>query len=82
VTWASLRKNKQSTLSPNRVGRPGQTFAGIAPQEELPREAVYNWAFQDSVPETPEDKARKTIDDLLDKAGWLVQDRDKANVGA
>jgi type I site-specific restriction endonuclease len=34
------------------------------------------------MPETPEDKARKTIDDLLAKAGWLVQDRDKANVSA
>jgi type I site-specific restriction endonuclease len=34
------------------------------------------------MPETPEDKARKTIDDLLGKAGWLVQDRDKANVSA
>lgn len=34
------------------------------------------------MPETPEDRARKTIDDLLDKGGWLVQDRDKANVNA
>jgi type I restriction enzyme, R subunit len=34
------------------------------------------------MPETPEDKARKTIDDLLAKACWLVQDRDKANVPA
>jgi type I restriction enzyme R subunit len=34
------------------------------------------------MPETPEDRARKTIDDLLDKAGWVVQDRDKANVSA
>jgi len=34
------------------------------------------------MPETPEDKARKTIDGLLTKAGWLVQDRDKANIAA
>jgi type I restriction enzyme, R subunit len=34
------------------------------------------------MPETPEDRARKTIDDLLAKTGWLVQDRDKANVSA
>jgi len=34
------------------------------------------------MPETPEDRARKTIDDLLDKAGWTLQDRDKANVNA
>ena len=34
------------------------------------------------MPETPEDRARKTIDDLLDKAGWLVQNRDQANVNA
>ncbi len=34
------------------------------------------------MPETPEDRARKTIDDLLGKAGWLVQDRDKADVSA
>jgi type I restriction enzyme, R subunit len=32
------------------------------------------------MPETPEDRARKTIDDLLNKAAWLVQDRDKVNV--
>ena len=34
------------------------------------------------MPETPEDKARKTIDHLLDEARWLVQDRDQANVSA
>lgn len=34
------------------------------------------------MPETPEDRARKNIDDLLGKAGWRVQDRDKANVSA
>jgi type I restriction enzyme, R subunit len=34
------------------------------------------------MPQTPEDRARKTIDDLLGKAGWLVQDRDQANVNA
>lgn len=34
------------------------------------------------MPETPEDRARKTIDDLLDKAGWMAQDRDKADVSA
>ncbi len=32
--------------------------------------------------ETPEDKARKTIDELLEKAGWLVQDKDEANITA
>jgi type I restriction enzyme, R subunit len=34
------------------------------------------------MPETPEGRARKTIDDLLDKAGWLVQDRENANICA
>jgi hypothetical protein len=34
------------------------------------------------MPDTPEDKARKTIDDLLSKAGWTVQDRDMANLSA
>ena len=34
------------------------------------------------MPETPEDRARETIDDLLDEAGWLVQGRDKANLNA
>jgi type I restriction enzyme, R subunit len=34
------------------------------------------------MPETPEDRARKTIDDLLGKAGWLVQDRENANICA
>jgi len=34
------------------------------------------------MPETPEDRARKTIDELLAAAGWLVQDRDRANVSA
>jgi len=32
--------------------------------------------------DTPEDKARKTIDDLLSKAGWTIQDRDMANISA
>ena len=30
----------------------------------------------------PEDKARKTIDDLLSKAGWTIQDREGVNVSA
>ncbi len=34
------------------------------------------------MPEKPEDKARKTIDDLLSKAGWTVLDRDGVNVSA
>jgi hypothetical protein len=34
------------------------------------------------MPETPEDRARKTIDELLAPAGWLVQDRDQANISA
>jgi type I restriction enzyme, R subunit len=34
------------------------------------------------MPETPEDRARKTIDGLLMAAGWIVQDRDRANVNA
>src|SRR5271157_330290 len=34
------------------------------------------------MPETPEDKARKTIDEQINKAGWLVQDRDQANITA
>jgi type I restriction enzyme R subunit len=32
--------------------------------------------------DTPEDKARKTIDDLLSKADWTIQDRDMANLSA
>ena len=32
--------------------------------------------------DTPEDKARKTMDDLLSKAGWTIQDRDSVNVSA
>jgi len=31
---------------------------------------------------TPEEKARETIDTLLDQAGWIVQDRDQANIGS
>jgi type I restriction enzyme R subunit len=31
---------------------------------------------------TPEDKSRKTIDDLLSKADWSIQDRDLANLSA
>jgi hypothetical protein len=31
---------------------------------------------------TPEDQARKTIDDLLESSGWLVQDRPRANLEA
>jgi type I restriction enzyme, R subunit len=34
------------------------------------------------MPETPEDRARKIIDDLLEKAGWLLQNREQANVNA
>ncbi len=34
------------------------------------------------MPDTPEDKARKTIDDLLSKAGWTIQDRDMTNLSA
>jgi hypothetical protein len=34
------------------------------------------------MPDKPEDKARKTIDDLLSKAGWTIQDRDLANLSA
>jgi type I restriction enzyme R subunit len=34
------------------------------------------------MPDTPEDKARKTIDDLLSKAGWTIQDREEVNVSA
>jgi type I restriction enzyme R subunit len=34
------------------------------------------------MPDKPEDKARKTIDDLLQKAGWIIQDRDGLNVSA
>ena len=30
----------------------------------------------------PEDKARENIDELLAKAGWVVCDRDKANITA
>ena len=31
---------------------------------------------------TPEQRARKTIDDLLDAAGWQVQDRAELNLSA
>ncbi|MGB6130656.1 MAG: DEAD/DEAH box helicase family protein [Acidobacteriaceae bacterium] len=31
---------------------------------------------------TPEQKARETIDNLLNLAGWIVQDRDQANIDA
>jgi len=34
------------------------------------------------MPEKPEDKARKTIDQLLTVAGWTIQDTDEANVAA
>src|SRR2546428_3755088 len=34
------------------------------------------------MPEKPEDKARKTIDQLLTAAGWTIQDTDEANVSA
>ena len=34
------------------------------------------------MPETPEDRARKTIDGLLVAAGWIVQDRDSVNLNA
>jgi type I restriction enzyme R subunit len=34
------------------------------------------------MPETPEDRARETIDGLLTAAGWIVQDRDSASVNA
>jgi type I restriction enzyme R subunit len=30
----------------------------------------------------PEDKARETIDELLTKAGWIIRDRDMANLSA
>ncbi|MBN1971036.1 MAG: DEAD/DEAH box helicase family protein [Candidatus Delongbacteria bacterium] len=30
---------------------------------------------------TPEQQARKNIDDLLEKAGWIIQDRDQLNLG-
>ena len=31
---------------------------------------------------TPEEKARQTIDGLLEQAAWIVQDRDQANIDA
>lgn len=31
---------------------------------------------------TPEEKARKDIDNLLSLAGWTVQNRDENNLGA
>ena len=33
-------------------------------------------------PETPEQRARRTIDKMLDDAGWKVQDRRELNLGA
>ena len=38
--------------------------------------------FQTLMPETPEQLARKTIDELLSAAGWQVQDRKRANITA
>jgi type I site-specific restriction endonuclease len=35
-----------------------------------------------SMTKTPEQKARKTIDKMLDESGWDVQDVDKANIHA
>ncbi len=34
------------------------------------------------MPITPEDKARQNIDNLLDSAGWIVQNRKDANIDA
>ena len=34
------------------------------------------------MPEKPEDKARKTIDQLLNAAGWVIQDTNQTNVAA
>jgi len=34
------------------------------------------------MPETPEDRARKNIDQLLSAAGWIVQSRDEVNLSA
>src|ERR1017187_2868412 len=34
------------------------------------------------MPITPEDLARQSIDQLLDAAGWIIQDRDAANITA
>ena len=34
------------------------------------------------MPITPEDRARQKIDQLLDAAGWIVQDRAAANITA
>ena len=31
---------------------------------------------------TPEQKARQNIDDMLSKAGWIVQDKDKGDFSA
>src|SRR5258708_27462869 len=36
--------------------------------------------FQTRMPDTPEQLARKTIDELLSSAGWQVQDRKRANI--
>jgi hypothetical protein len=38
-----------------------------------------NWLF---MPRTPEEKARQTIDTLLQQAGWTVQNREDANIDA
>ncbi len=34
------------------------------------------------MPMTPEEQARQNIDQLLTAAGWIVQDRDAANITA
>jgi type I site-specific restriction endonuclease len=34
------------------------------------------------MPDTPEARARETIDKLLTEAGWIVQSRDETNITA
>ena len=34
------------------------------------------------MPDTPEARARETIDQFLTSAGWVVQSRDEVNVNA
>ena len=34
------------------------------------------------MPKKPEEEARENIDEALEKAGWILQDRKAVNIGA
>ena len=43
---------------------------------------IYNTFEKDVIALKPEEEARKKIDALLEKAGWLVQDHKDLNLGS